>query len=73
MGIENSLKSELEEVLEDPNQLCPSTMNTDEQLTTTNMKKFFRRRTKRDPSDTDGESTMNDSAFSDTESLSRYF
>jgi uncharacterized protein YukE len=71
MGIENSLKSELEEVLEDPNQLCPSTMNTDEQLTTTNMKKFFRRRTKRDPSDTDGESTMNDSAFSDTESLSR--
>jgi hypothetical protein len=46
-------------------------MNTDEQLTT--IKKFFRRRTKRDPSDTDGESTMNDSAFSDTESLSRYF
>ncbi len=70
MGIENSLKSELEEVLEDPNQLCPSTLNTDEQLTT--MKKFFRRRTKRDPSDTDGESTMNDSAFSDSESLSRY-
>jgi len=71
MGIENSLKSELEEILEDPNQLCPSTMNTDEQLTT--IKKFYRRRTKRDQSDTDGESTMNDSAFSDTESLSRYF
>lgn len=70
MGIENSLKSELEEVLEDPNQLCPSTINTDEQLTTS--KKFYRRRIKRDQSDTDGESTMNDSAFSDTESLSRY-
>jgi hypothetical protein len=70
MGIENSLKSELEEVLEDPNQLCPSTINTDEQLTT--MKKFYRRRSKRDHSDTDGESTMNDSAYSDTESLSRY-
>jgi hypothetical protein len=69
MGIENSLKSELEEVLEDPNQLCPSNMNTDEQLTT--IKKFSCRRTKRDHSDTDGESTMNDSAFSDTESLSR--
>jgi hypothetical protein len=70
MGIENSLKSELEEVLEDPNQLCPSTINTDEQLTT--MKKFYRRRSKRDHSDTDGESNMNDSAYSDTESLSRY-
>lgn len=70
MGIENSLKSELEEILEDPNQLCPSNINTEESLTT--MKKLFRRRTKRDPSDTDGESTMNDSAFSDTESLSRY-
>jgi hypothetical protein len=69
MGIENSLKSELEEVLEDPNQLCPSNMNTDEQLTT--IKKFSSRRIKRDHSDTDGESTMNDSAFSDTESLSR--
>jgi hypothetical protein len=70
MGIENSLKSELEEVLEDPNQLCPSTINTDEQLTT--MKTIYRRRSKRDHSDTDGESTMNDSAYSDTESLSRY-
>ncbi len=73
MGIENSLKSELEEVLEDPNQLCPSTINNnnnDEQLTT--VKKFYRRRVKRDQSETDGESTMNDSAFSDTESLSRY-
>lgn len=70
MGIENSLRSELEEILEDPNQLCPSNINTDEPLTT--MKKLYRRRTKRDPSDTDGESTMNDSAFSDTESLSRY-
>jgi hypothetical protein len=78
MGIENSLKSELEEILEDPNQLCPSTINTDEQLTKnmdeqlTKIKKFYRRRSKRDQSDTDGESTMNDSAFSDTESLSRY-
>ena len=70
MGVENSLRSELEEILEDPNQLCPSTLNTDEVLTS--MKKLFRRRSKRDPSDTDGESTMNDSAFSDTESLSRY-
>ncbi|CAF1298811.1 unnamed protein product [Adineta steineri] len=69
MGIENSLKSELEEVLEDPNQLCPSTINTDEQLTT--VKKLYRRRGKRDQSDTDGESIMNDSAYSDTESLSR--
>ena len=71
MGIENSLKSELEEVLEDPNQLCPSTITPDEQLTT--IKKLYRRRVKRDHSDTDGESIMNDSAFSDTESLSRYF
>jgi hypothetical protein len=71
MGIENSLKSELEEVLEDPNQLCPSTINRDEQLTS--IKTLLRRRVKRDNSDTDGESTMNDSAFSDTESLSRYF
>ncbi len=71
MGIENSLKSELEEILEDPNQLCPSTINNnDEQLT--KIKKFYRRRIKRDQSETDGESTMNDSAFSDTESLSRY-
>jgi hypothetical protein len=71
MGIENSLKSELEEVLEDPNQLCPSTINNNnEQLT--KVKKFYRRRIKRDQSETDGESTMNDSAFSDTESLSRY-
>ena len=70
MGIENSLKSELEEVLEDPNQLCPSTINKDEQITT--IKNLIRRRIKRDLSDTDGESTMNDSAFSDTESLSRY-
>ena len=69
MGTENSLKSELEEVLEDPNQLCPSTIVADEPLTT--IKKAYRRRLKRDPSDTDGESTMNDSAFSDTESLSR--
>jgi hypothetical protein len=63
MSLENSLKSELEEVLEDPNQLCPSTMNTN--------KKVYRRRVKRGQSDTDGESSMNDSAFSDTESLSR--
>ena len=63
MSLENSLKSELEEVLEDPHQLCPSTINTN--------KKFSRRRSKRGQSDTDGESSMNDSAFSDTESLSR--
>ncbi|UJR09824.1 hypothetical protein I4U23_014050 [Adineta vaga] len=69
MGIENSLKSELEEVLEDPNQLCTTTMTGDEQLTS--IKKYYQTRSKRDQSDTDGESTMNDSAFSDTESLSR--
>jgi hypothetical protein len=63
MSFENSLKSELEEVREDPNQLCPSTMNIN--------KKYSRRRVKRGQSDTDGESSMNDSAFSDTESLSR--
>jgi hypothetical protein len=64
MSLENSLKSELEEVLEDPNELCPSTVN--------NTRKYSRRRIKRGQSDTDGESSMNDSAFSDTEeSLSR--
>jgi hypothetical protein len=63
MSLENSLKSELEEVLEDPNELCPSTVNT--------TRKYSRRRIKRGQSDTDGESSMNDSAFSDTESLSR--
>jgi len=63
MSLENSLKSELEEVLEDPNQLCPPTVNT--------TKKYSRRRVKRGQSDTDGESSINDSAFSDTESLSR--
>lgn len=68
MGIENSLKSELEEVLEDPNQLCPSNVQTDEQLHA--IKNLYKHRTKRDQSDTDGESTVNDSAFSDTESLS---
>jgi len=72
MGIENSLKSELEEVLEDPNQLCPSTINNNNNEQLTKVKKFYRRRIKRDQSETDGESTMNDSAFSDTESLSRY-
>ena len=70
MGFENSLKSELEEILEDPNQLCSSTIHTNEQII--KVKKFYRRRSKRDPSDTDGDSTINDSAFSDTESLSRY-
>jgi hypothetical protein len=64
MSLENSLKSELEEVLEDPNQLCPSTINI--------TRKYSRRRSKRGQSDTDEESSMNDSAFSDTESLSRY-
>ncbi len=63
MSLETSLKSELEEVLEDPNQLCPSTINTN--------KKLSHRRVKRGQSDTDGESSMNDSAFSDTESLTR--
>lgn len=63
MSLENSLKSELEEVLEDPNQLCPSIMNKS--------RRSSRRRLKRGQSDTDGESSMNDSAFSDTESLSR--
>lgn len=67
MGIENSLKSELEEVLEDPRQFF---LSTNEPIRTA--KKIFRRRTKKfDPNDTDGESTINDSAFSDTESLSR--
>lgn len=66
MGIENSLKSELEEVLEDPRQFF---LSTNEPIRTA--KKIFRRRTKKfDPNDTDGESTINDSAFSDTESLS---
>ena len=69
MGTEHSLKSELEEVLEDPSQLCTTTVTNDEP--TTSIKKFYRTRSKRDQSDTDGESTMNDSAFSDTESLSR--
>ncbi|CAF4308774.1 unnamed protein product [Rotaria socialis] len=68
MGIENSLKSELEEILEDPNQLCPPTINADEQIT--KIKKIYRRKIRREQSDTDGESTINDSAFSDTESLS---
>ncbi|CAF1324609.1 unnamed protein product [Adineta steineri] len=63
MSLENSLKSELEEVLEDPNQLCHS-------IITTNKKSSRSRRLKRGQSDTDGESSMNDSAFSDTESLS---
>ena len=63
MSLENSLKSELEEVLEDPNELCPSTM--------IKSRRTSRRRIKRGQSDTDGESSMNDSAFSDTESLSR--
>lgn len=66
MGIENSLKSELEEVLEDPNQLCPPTIHIYEPMKTLKRRKF-----KREHSDTDGESTINDSAFSDTESLSR--
>ncbi|CAF1304919.1 unnamed protein product [Adineta ricciae] len=68
MGTEHSLKSELEEVLEDPSQLCTTTVTNDEPMTS--IKKFYRTRSKRDQSDTDGESTMNDSAFSDTESLS---
>ena len=66
MGIENSLKAELEEILEDPNQLCPSSIDS-----IPKSKKRFRGRIKADLSDTDGESTVNDSAFSDTESLSR--
>ena len=63
MSLENSLKSELEQVQEDPNQLCPSTINSN--------RKPSRRRSKPRQSETDGESSMNDSAFSDTESLSR--
>ncbi|CAF5121905.1 unnamed protein product, partial [Rotaria socialis] len=55
---------------EDPNQLCPPTINADEQIT--KIKKIYRRKIRREQSDTDGESTINDSAFSDTESLSRY-
>ncbi|CAF4298983.1 unnamed protein product [Rotaria sp. Silwood2] len=62
MSLENSLKSELEEVREDPNQLCHSTINTN--------KKHSRRRTKCGQCDTDCESSISDSAFSDTESLS---
>ncbi|CAF2626231.1 unnamed protein product [Rotaria sp. Silwood2] len=69
MGLEHSLKSELEEILEDPNQLCPPTINTNEKIK--KIKKSFRRKIIREQSDTDGESTINDSAFSDTESLSR--
>ena len=64
MSLENSLKSELEEILEDPHQLCHSTMKTARRSSR-------RRRLKRGQSDTDGESSMNDSAFSDSESLSR--
>ena len=63
MSLENSLKSELEEVREDPHQLCHSTINTP--------KRNSRRRVKYGPCDTDGESSINDSAFSDTESISR--
>ncbi|CAF0771065.1 unnamed protein product [Adineta ricciae] len=63
MSLENSLKSELEEILEDPHQLCHSTIKTGRRSTR-------RRRLKRGQSDTDGESSMNDSAFSDSESLS---
>ncbi|CAF3361183.1 unnamed protein product [Rotaria sp. Silwood1] len=62
MSFENSLKSELEEVREDPNQLCHSTINTN--------KKHSRRRAKCSQCDTDCESSISDSAFSDTESLS---
>ncbi|CAF1277620.1 unnamed protein product [Rotaria sordida] len=62
MSLENSLKSELEELREDPDQLCHSTINTN--------KKHSRRRAKCGQCDTDGESSISDSAFSDTESLS---
>ncbi|CAF1154091.1 unnamed protein product [Rotaria sordida] len=68
MGVEHSLKSELEEILEDPNQLCPPTIHINEKIK--KIKKTFRRKLTREQSDTDGESTINDSAFSDTESLS---
>ncbi|CAF1331465.1 unnamed protein product [Rotaria magnacalcarata] len=62
MSLENSLKSELEEVREDPHQLCHSTINTP--------KRKSRHRVKCGSCDTDGESSINDSAFSDTESIS---
>jgi hypothetical protein len=66
MSLENSLQSELEEVYEDPKQFCSSTKTTHRKLSR-------RRRSQRGYSDTDdGESSINDSAFSDTESLSRY-
>ncbi|CAF1528859.1 unnamed protein product [Rotaria sp. Silwood1] len=68
MGLEHSLKSELEEILEDPNQLCPPTTYNNEKIK--KVKKNLRRKISREQSDTDGESTINDSAFSDTESLS---
>lgn len=63
MSLENSLKSELEELREDPKQLCHSTIGTN--------KKASRRRIQRVQCDTDGESSISDSAFSDTESISR--
>jgi len=64
MSLENSLKSELEEILEDPNQLHSSKKSLS--------RRSSRRRAKRASiTDLDGDSSMNDSAFSDTESLSR--
>lgn len=63
MSLENSLKSELEEILEDPNQLHSSKKNLS--------RKSSRRRVKRaSHTDIDVDSSMNDSAFSDSESLS---
>ena len=61
MSLENSLQSELEEVLEDPNQLCPSTIRTN--------KKIACRRIQCDQINTDEDSSIDDSAYSDTESL----
>lgn len=61
MSLENSLKTEFEEVLED------STNNALQRKSS----RRRRQRKHRDSNDTDGESSIDDSAFSDTESLSR--
>ena len=63
MSLENSLQSELEELSEDPNQFCA--------VNKPMRRRHSRRRLPRGFSDTDGESSITDSAFSDTESISR--
>lgn len=63
MSLENSLQSEFEEVAEDPHLFSVRTKPI--------QRRASRRRSLRDLSETDGESSINDSAFSDTESLSR--